>query len=74
MWQVIRAALMDAELVPADWTALEMHGTGTALGDPVEMGAACAVASDNSKGAADVTTRPCVWQHIGLEGMISTSV
>lgn len=26
-----------------DVTALEMHGTGTALGDPIEMGAITAV-------------------------------
>ena len=50
MWQVIRAALTDADLSPADWTALEMHGTGTALGDPIEMGAACAVASESTIG------------------------
>lgn len=50
MTQVIRAALTDAELAPVDWTALEMHGTGTALGDPIEMGAACAVASGDSAG------------------------
>lgn len=27
-----------------------MHGTGTALGDPIEMGAACAVAGTGSTG------------------------
>ena len=50
VWQVIRAALMDADLSPTDRTALEMHGTGTALGDPIEMGAACAVAPGDSAG------------------------
>ena len=49
-WQVIRTAIADAELAPAEWTTLEMHGTGTALGDPIEMGAACAVASSGSIG------------------------
>lgn len=44
---MIRAALADAELAAADWTALEMHGTGTALGDPIEIGAASAVAASN---------------------------
>ena len=48
--QVIRTALADADLAPADWTALEMHGTGTALGDPIEMGAACAVAAAGPAG------------------------
>ena len=48
--QVIRTALVDADLAPADWTALEMHGTGTALGDPIEMGAACAVAAASPAG------------------------
>ena len=43
MLQVIRLALRDAELPPTELAALEMHGTGTALGDPIELGAAAAV-------------------------------
>lgn len=36
---VIRAALADATLTPADIGFVETHGTGTALGDPIEMAA-----------------------------------
>ena len=36
---VIRAALQDAGLQPDDVGYLEAHGTGTALGDPIEVGA-----------------------------------
>lgn len=34
----------------ADWTAIEMHGTGTALGDPIEIGAAAAVTAAGMHG------------------------
>lgn len=40
---VIRAAIEAAEMLPSEMSALEMHGTGTALGDPIEIGAICAV-------------------------------
>ncbi len=40
---VIRQALADARMPPAAVAALSMHGTGTPLGDPIEVGAAAAV-------------------------------
>lgn len=40
---VIRGGLADAALQPWQVGGLEMHGTGTPLGDPIEIGAATAV-------------------------------
>lgn len=34
---VIRAALAEARLTPADISYIETHGTGTSLGDPIEV-------------------------------------
>lgn len=36
---VIRAALSDAEVAPGEVSYIEAHGTGTSLGDPVEVSA-----------------------------------
>jgi Beta-ketoacyl synthase, C-terminal domain len=41
--QVILGALNWAALPASRVDALEMHGTGTPLGDPIEVGAACTV-------------------------------
>lgn len=40
---VIRAALLESCVPPADMERLHLHGTGTALGDPIEIGAAISV-------------------------------
>jgi acyl transferase domain-containing protein len=41
--EVLRAALAAAGLAPRDVSGLQLHGTGTGLGDPIEVGAAAAV-------------------------------
>lgn len=45
----MRLALMSASLSADAVDTLEMHGTGTPLGDPIEMGAATAVLSSSGK-------------------------
>ncbi len=46
---LIRAALQSAHLAAGKLGALHMHGTGTALGDPIEMNAAVAVLFNKRK-------------------------
>jgi acyl transferase domain-containing protein len=44
--ELIRAALRDARVAPADVAYVEAHGTGTRAGDPVELGVLSAVLSE----------------------------
>jgi len=44
--RVIRAACADAGMKPAQLSAVELHGTGTPLGDPVEVSALSKTLSD----------------------------
>ena len=44
---LLQAALRDAQLTGADVDYIEAHGTGTALGDPIEMGALATVMGED---------------------------
>lgn len=55
--QVLLAALAEAGLGAEDLAVLEMHGTGTPLGDPIEVGAALAVLSKRQEAGLPVLRR-----------------
>lgn len=54
--QVMWTAFREGGLDPAEAASLELHGTGTALGDPIELGAAAAVQGARHAGACLVPT------------------
>jgi acyl transferase domain-containing protein/acyl carrier protein len=49
--EVIRKALDVARIAPGDIDYVETHGTGTALGDPIEVGALAAVFASTARAA-----------------------
>jgi acyl transferase domain-containing protein len=64
---VIRAALQAGQVDPSTISALEMHGTGTSLGDPIEVGAAFAVLQPPADGAFAAG----MWLHLHTSSMRS---
>lgn len=57
---VIRAALRNAMLEPREVSYVETHGTGTSLGDPIEMEAIGAVYGQAVYGESGPETPPCI--------------
>ena len=53
---VLRAAMIQAGIAPDTVGALRLHGTGTALGDPLEAGAALAALRSSQKPTLNATT------------------
>ena len=57
--EVVRAALTAAGMAAAALSAVQLHGTGTSLGDPIEVGALAAVMASPAKagGASSAARR-----------------
>ena len=62
---LIRAALMCGNVAASSVGVLEMHGTGTPLGDPIEVGAAVAVlqVKEPPDLSGGLPSRECAQQH-----------
>lgn len=77
---VVRAVLDEGGLKPRDVCVIECHGTGTALGDPIEFGALRYVFSEETAtGAARVfTTAKTVFGHMeaaaGFGGLLKSII
>ena len=52
---VLRSAIHAASITPNDLSAIEMHGTGTGLGDPIEVGALAAVMENRTLAQSSLT-------------------
>ncbi|CEM39444.1 unnamed protein product, partial [Vitrella brassicaformis CCMP3155] len=55
--EVLRSTLAQASLSPSDVSYIETHGTGTALGDPIELGALKSVFGTEGAEGEDATIR-----------------
>lgn len=74
--EVIRAALQMAEVEPETITYVETHGTGTALGDPVEMQSLKSAFNTSKKGFCAIGAVKTNVGHLdsaaGVTGLIKT--
>ena len=70
---VMRQALVDADIVSSAISFIQMHGTGTPLGDPIEVGAITAV-HGSRKGAMSLVAGKTAFGHTepaaGLLGVL----
>ena len=59
---VIRSALRDGQVTPGDVSFVETHGTGTSLGDPIEVEALDAVYGSKDRASEDSAggNSPCI--------------
>eukprot|EP00927_Polykrikos_kofoidii_P043689 TRINITY_DN37768_c0_g1_i1.p1 TRINITY_DN37768_c0_g1~~TRINITY_DN37768_c0_g1_i1.p1 ORF type:complete len:1070 (+),score=102.66 TRINITY_DN37768_c0_g1_i1:98-3307(+) len=57
---VIRASLADTGFLPDEITVAECHGTGTALGDPIEVSALRKVMQDRVSPVLNTSAKTCV--------------
>ena len=63
--QAIVECCLVAGVAPGDVQALEMHGTGTALGDPIEVNAASAALCDDSSSRRRALQFAAAKSHVG---------
>ncbi|MFI4954386.1 MAG: SDR family NAD(P)-dependent oxidoreductase, partial [Gammaproteobacteria bacterium] len=73
---VIRRALVQAQVTPGDIDYIEAHGTGTSLGDPIEVNAIKNVFADNRQNPLIIGTVKTNIGHLeaaaGIAGIIKT--
>jgi acyl transferase domain-containing protein/acyl carrier protein len=75
---VIAQAHVDASIVPADVSYIEAHGTGTALGDPIEVAALSRAFGPVAVGSCAIGTLKSNVGHLdaaaGVAGLIKTTL
>lgn len=64
--------MSESGLVASEITVAECHGTGTALGDPIEVSALRAVMEDRGRPAEATRVRLCGWMRGGKLGCAQT--
>jgi len=60
---VVRQAWSRAGTSPRQAAFIETHGTGTPLGDPIEIGGLNAIMDEAERANPELAARPCAWAH-----------